>query len=187
MTAPGLDRQAKGLRVSGLKSLTFAGATTPAAQAEPDAETARIVEELGQQVDQLRKALVVATDDYQVSEPLSFGGTTGSYELISEFNTPCQYRVVCVTFTGAATATVSTDRSFPDPVTTGVIQPNQRQQGIVCAASAATTVNPMIEWSDLRAAGSLYLQVTGTADSAFAVVQFRRRVSRAGVYAEGHA
>lgn len=184
----GVLTHAKGLAMPGqsprMRSLTLAGAT-PAA--EPDQHSLQLLDELAAQVEQMRRALIVATDEFQVSEPLVFGGTTGSYSLPSEFSTPAQYRVVCCAFGGAGTATLSSDQGLTTPAVTGVIQPSARQQGIVFAASAASTVSARSEWADLPPSASLFLNVAVTTDSAWVTVQFRRRVNRAGIYSEGHA
>ena len=169
-----------------MRSLTFAGSATPPA-AEPDEHTRALVEELGSQVDQLRHALVVATEEYQVSEPVVFGGTTGNYALQNIYSTPAQFRVCCCAFTGAGTAVLSTDQGMKAPAATGVIQPGARQPGTVFASAGADTKPGYQEWADISGDTRLYLDVSVTTDSAFVTVQFRRRVNRAGVFAEGHA
>jgi hypothetical protein len=55
------------------------------------------------------------------------------------------------------------------------------------AAGAITISGAEDAWTDLPATGAIYLAVNVTTDAAWATVQFRRRVSPAGVYAEGHA
>ena len=101
--------------------------------ANPDQETHRILEELSGQVDQLHTAVRVATDEYQYSEPITFGGlTTGAYaayQLSSEFTTPSQYSVVLATFGGAGTLVVSQDPGAQAPALTGPIQPSLRFRG----------------------------------------------------------
>lgn len=116
-----------------------------------------------------------------------FGGVTGSYQLPNIYSTPCEYRVVCCAFAGAGTAVLSSDQGFAAPAATGAIQPGTRQEGIVFASAGAGTVTGRSEWADLPGSRSLYLNVAVTTDSAWVTVQFRRRVNRAGVYAEGHA
>jgi hypothetical protein len=139
---------------------------------------------------ELRHHLLVASPLYAYSDPIVFGGvTTGAnaaYALPAEFQTPCQYRVIQVAFGGAGTALIGQQSNLTAPGLSAKIDPSSRQYGQVYAAPGALTVSGAENWTDLPAGGQVYLAVNVTTDSAWATVQFRRRVSPAGVYSEGH-
>lgn len=136
--------------------------------------------------------LRAASPTYQYSAPITFGGLTtlahGAYELASEFNTPCQYRVVCASFQGAGSLSLSQDQTATAPGLTTAIDPSTRQRSQVFTnAGAGTITGPDSSWFDLPAGGFLYLAVSITTNAGYVTVQFRRAVSHAGVYPEGQA
>ena len=143
-------------------------------------------------LDALRHHLMVAMPQHVYSDPITFGGkTTGlnaAYILANEFGSPCQYRVLQIAFGGAGTAQIGATQGLSAPALTDAIDPTQRVRAQTFAAAGAITVSGAEDaWTDLPATGAIYLAVNVTTDAAWATVQFRRRVSPAGVYAEGHA
>lgn len=139
---------------------------------------------------ELRHHLLVASPLYAYSDPIVFGGVTtavnAAYALPAEFQTPCQYRVIQVAFGGAGTALIGQQSNLTAPGLSAKIDPSSRQYGQLYAAPGALTVSGADNWTDLPAGGQVYLAVNVTTDSAWATVQFRRRVSPAGVFSEGH-
>lgn len=141
---------------------------------------------------ELRHHLLVAMPHYVYSDPIVYGGPTtaqnAAYALANEFGSPCQYRVLQVAFTGAGSAIIGPNQGQTAPAAIDTLDPSARIQGQVFTAAGAATISGADDaWTDLPASARVYLAVAVTTDSAFATVQFRRRVSPAGVYAEGHS
>lgn len=140
----------------------------------------------------LHHHLLVAMPHHVYSDPLTFGGpTTGqnaAYVLANEFGSPCQYRVLQVAFGGAGTAQIGATQGLQAPAITSVIDPSSRLHAQTFSAGGEATVSGAEDaWTDLPASGAIYLAVSATTNSAWATVQFRRRVSPGGVFAEGHS
>jgi hypothetical protein len=139
---------------------------------------------------ELRHHLLVASPAYVYSDVYTFGGGTtaqnAAWAFTSPFQTPAQYRVVQMTFTGAGTALVSAQRGFIAPTATTVYDPSTQLSGQAFATPGALTVCGSDGWTDIPGAAQLFLAVSATSAAAYAVIQFRRRVSAGGVYAEGH-
>lgn len=140
----------------------------------------------------LHHHLLVAQPLFAYSDPISFGGPTtaqnAAYTLANEFGSPCQYRVLQVAFGGAGTAQIGATQGLQAPAITSVIDPSSRLHAQTFAASGEATISGAEDaWTDLPASGSIYLAVSATTNSAWATVQFRRRVSPGGVFAEGHS
>ena len=140
----------------------------------------------------LHHHLLVAQPHYVYSDPITFGGPTtgqmGAYALANEFGSPCQFAVLQVAFSGAGTASVGPLQELQAPAATAVIDPTSRLHAQTFSAAAATTISGAEDaWTDLPASASVYLAVNVTTDGAWATVQFRRRVSPGGVFAEGHS
>ena len=140
----------------------------------------------------LHHHLLIAQPHYVYSDPISFGGPTtaqnAAYTLANEFGSPCQYRVLQVAFGGAGTAQIGATQGLQAPSATTVIDPTARVHAQTFSAGGEATVSGAEDaWTDLPASGSIYLAVSATTNSAWATVQFRRRVSPGGVFAEGHS
>lgn len=140
---------------------------------------------------ELHHHLMVAQPHFVYSDPLVFGGVTttqnGAYGLANEFGSPAQYRVLQVAFGGAGQAIVGQTSSLSAPAVSDKLDPSARTHGQVFAAAGAATVPGADAWTDIPAGGQIYLAVNVTTDSAWATVQFRRRVSPGGVFSEGHS
>lgn len=140
---------------------------------------------------ELRHHLIVAQPHYVYSDPIVFGGVTtgqnGAYGLANEFGSPAQYRVLQVAFGGAGQAIVGQTSSLSAPAVSDKLDPSSRIHGQVFAAAGAATIAGADAWTDIPAGGQIYAAVNVTTDSAWVTVQFRRRVSPAGVFAEGHS
>lgn len=157
-------------------------------QAERERESAAA---LVSSLRELRHHLMVAQPHYTYSDPYVFGGLTTTlntpFRFVSPFSTPAQYCVVQVAFGGAGTALVSSNRGQAAPALTDKLDPSALTTGQLYAASAATTVPGAGNWIDIPGDAEIFLAVNVTTDAAWATLQFRRRVSPAGVYSEGHS
>ena len=139
----------------------------------------------------LHHHLLVAQPHYIFSDTYVFGGGTttqnAAWAFASPFQSPSQYRIVQMTFTGAGTALVSAQRGFVAPSAATVYDPSTLLSGQVFAAPGALTVCGSDGWTDIPGNAQVFLAVAATSAAAYAVIQFRRRVSPGGVYAEGHS
>lgn len=168
---------------------------TPAARPERDDRANAQQESAAALVAALRELhhhLAIAAPAYVYSDPLTFGGlTTGqnaAYRLDNEFGSPCQFRVLQVAFGGAGTAMIGATQGLSAPAVTDAIDPTSRVRAQTFAAAGATTISGADDaWTDLPGDGAVFLAVNVTTDSAWATIQFRRRVSPGGVFAEGHS
>lgn len=181
-----LNRKSPRFRASSLNPLQQADRDEQANSQQQDAAA------LVTAIEQLRHHLLVAMPHYVYSDPISFGGITtaqnGAFRLDNEFGSPCQYRVLQVAFGGAGTAQIGATQGLLAPSATSVIDSSARLRAQTFAAAGEGTISGAEDaWTDLPASGSVYLAVSATTNAAWATVQFRRRVSPAGVYAEGHS
>lgn len=138
----------------------------------------------------LHHHLIVASPSYVYSDVFSFGGGTtaqnAAWAFASPFQSPSQYRIVQMSFTGAGTALVSAQRGVVAPSATTVYDPSMMLAGQAFAAPGALTVCGSDGWTDIPGNAQVFLAVAATGAAAYAVIQFRRRVSPGGVFAEGH-
>ena len=140
----------------------------------------------------LHHHLLIAQPAYVYSDPITFGGVTtgqmGAYALDNEFGSPCQFRVLQVAFSGAGTASIGPLQELQAPAATALIDPTSRLHAQTFSAAGAATISGADDaWTDLPGSAKVYLAVNVTTDSVWATVQFRRRVSPGGVFAEGHS
>ena len=140
----------------------------------------------------LHHHLLIAQPAYVYSDPITFGGiTTGqnaAYVLGNEFSSPCQYRVLQMAFGGAGTAQIGATQGLTAPAVTTLLDPTARIRAQTFASGGEGTISGAEDaWTDLPASGVIYLAVSATTNAAWATVQFRRRVSPGGVFAEGHS
>lgn len=140
---------------------------------------------------ELRHHLLVAQPHYVFTDTYVFGGGTttqnAAWAFTNPFQSPAQYRIVQMTFTGAGTALITAQRGFVAPAATTVYDPSTQLSGQVFAAPGALTVCGSDGWTDIPGAAQVFLAVAATSAAAYATIQFRRRISPAGVFSEGHS
>jgi hypothetical protein len=159
-----------------------------AVNAVPDEYLAHL-DNVNKLVAQMSRAIIAA---YELSDPLSIGGTTGIYTLQNPFGTPCEYSVVSLSAFAAANASavISTQGNLPqlaDNTLFGVgaaasNQPATGFAGVVMMAAPGVTTPGPDNWYPLANSENLSMQLTVTAShSAILTVQFRRRKTPSGV------
>lgn len=162
-----------------------------AARNEQAAKEAQSAAALVQSLQELRHHLMVAMPHYVYSDTFVFGGTTTALNnplrFTSPFQTPAQYQVLNVAFGGAGTAYIGPNRGQAAPAITASVDPSAQTSGQLYAAGGETTVPGAETWIDIPGNAEIFLAVSAGANAAWATIQFRRRVSPAGLYAEGHS
>jgi hypothetical protein len=147
------------------------------------------LDNLSKLVAQMSRAIVAA---FEMSDPLSIGGTTGIYILQNPFGTPCEYSIVCLSAFAAANASavISTQNNLiqlADNTLFGVgaaqsNQPSTGFAGVVMMAAPGTSTPGPENWFPLGNSENVSMQLTVTAShSAILTLQFRRRKTPSGV------
>jgi len=129
---------------------------------------------------------------YDYWEPLVIGGLTGKYTLYPiPFDSPCEYRVLCLAASEVTYCSVSKEQGFIAPTNGQNIggapsTPSQGRAGVVLAASLGQTAPGPNEWLPADPQTQLLIDLNvASSHAAWVTILFRRRRTSAGVYIEG--
>jgi hypothetical protein len=135
------------------------------------------------------------TDEYEVSDPLTFGGTSGLYAIPSPYNTECEWCIVsaCALGTLGSTATYVVGSKNPaqaklaangTDVFGSTAQGRDNNNALQSYIGALTAQAPFVTYGGdnympLPSPSSVYLQTNVPASSEILVtIQFRRKLDR---------
>lgn len=129
---------------------------------------------------------------YDYWEPLVIGGLTGKYPLYPiPFDSPCEYRVICLAASDITYCSISKEQGFTAPTNAtnlgGAPGVNsQGRAGLVLTATANATVRGSEEWFPADPQTQLLIDLNvASSHAAWVTILFRRRRTAAGVYLEG--
>ena len=136
----------------------------------------------------------MCSDEYEISDPLTIGGATGTYEVSSPYNTECEWAIISALGIGtlASTATFVVGSKNPNPPTLsssysfGNVTSTGRDNNNPLPAypGALTSQAPFVTYGGdnympLPSPASVYVQTNTPASTIVLVtIQFRRKLDR---------
>lgn len=143
----------------------------------------------------MQQAVRFSIPAYDYWEPLVMGGLTGTYQMLCPFDTACEYRVLYLASTDAASCYIGKLPGYAAPGNATQIggasgsntpTPDRGIPGVVLTAAANTTSPGPDEWLPYAPQDQLTIQlIVASSHAAWVGILFRRRRQASGVFLEG--